>query len=119
MTGMPSPRSIPRDRVAVWAALLVLYLVWGSTYLGIAVAIETIPPFTMGAMRYLLAGVLLLSFVGLRYRSTLRMPSLVELRDSLIVGALLAAIGNGFVAFGEQTIPSGITALFIALMPAW
>lgn len=119
MTGMPAIGSFPRDRLSVWAGLLVLYLVWGSTYLAIAVAIETIPPFTMGSMRYLLAGLLLLSFVALRYRSTLQMPSLVELRDSLIVGALLAAVGNGFVSFAEQTIPSGITALFIALMPAW
>lgn len=116
---MPTMPSISRDRLAVWAALMVIYVVWGSTYLGIAIAIETMPPFTMAAIRYAIAGILLLAFVAVRYRSILRMPTAAEWRDSLIVGALLAAVGNGFVSWGEQTVPSGITALFIALMPAW
>jgi drug/metabolite transporter (DMT)-like permease len=108
-----------RQRLLVYLALAVLYLVWGSTYLGIAVAIETIPPFTMAALRFLAAGLALIAIVLVRRPAGLRMPTLREIRDSVIVGVLLAAIGNGFVTLGEQTVPSGIAALFIGLTPVW
>ncbi len=103
---------------SVWLGLLTLYFVWGSTYLGIAVAIRTIPPFAMAASRYLVAGSILLTIVALRRRS-LRVPAAREWRDSLVVGALLAAGGNGLVSWGEQTVPSGIAALLVGLVPAW
>jgi drug/metabolite transporter (DMT)-like permease len=109
----------PPARVLIYLGLLVLYLVWGSTYLGIAVAIETIPPFTMAAARFLLAGLVLVAIVVLRRPADLRRPTLAEIRDSVIVGILLAAVGNGFVTLGEQTLPSGIAALLIALVPVW
>ena len=99
--------------------MLVLYLVWGSTYLGIAVAVETIPPFLMAAARFGLAGGLLLLWSLARDRGSFVWPTRREWRDSAIVGALLLGGGMGMVAFGEQTIPSGITALLIALMPVW
>lgn len=109
------PRRLPPS---VWLGLVTIYLVWGSTYLGIAVAVETIPPFGMAAIRFLVAGAILLAVVALR-RRPLRRPTTGELRDSLIVGALLAAGGNGLVSWGEQTVPSGITALLVGLVPAW
>jgi drug/metabolite transporter (DMT)-like permease len=109
--GQPLPPS-------VWLGLLTLYLVWGSTYLGIAVAIQSIPPFAMAASRYLLAGSILLALLALR-RRPLRRPTAREWRDSLVVGALLAAGGNGLVSWGEQTVPSGIAALLVGLVPAW
>jgi drug/metabolite transporter (DMT)-like permease len=109
----------PSHRLLVWLGLLVLYVVWGSTYLGIAVAIETIPPFTMAATRFIVAGLVLVGLVVIRQPSGLRRPTLAEIRDSVIVGVLLAAVGNGFVTLAEQTVPSGIAALFIAMMPVW
>lgn len=108
----PDPRSIA-------LGMLVLYLVWGSTYLAIAVAVDTIPPFLMAGARFVLAGIVLLGWVlARRGRDPLGITRR-QLRDSLIVGALLLGGGMGMVAYGEQTVPSGITALLIALMPVW
>ena len=114
---MPT-RSAPSS-ILVWAALITLYVVWGSTYLGIAVAVETIPPFLMVGVRFVIAGVLLVGLVALFQREGLRRPTLLEIRDSAIVGTLLVAGGNGLVTLGQQTIPSGIAALLVALMPVW
>ena len=101
----------------IWAALLTLYVVWGSTYLGILYAIETMSPFVMGAIRFTAAGGLMLAWSI--WRNPRPLPSLRQVRDSAIIGALLLGGGNSLVAVAEQTIPSGITALFIALLPAW
>jgi drug/metabolite transporter (DMT)-like permease len=113
---MPTHRA--PSQLLVWAALITIYIVWGSTYLGIAVAIETIPPFLMVAARFILAGLLLVGAVAL-FGNGVRRPTLREIRDSAIVGVLLVAGGNGFVTLGQQTIPSGIAALMVALMPVW
>lgn len=103
----------------VWAALATVYVVWGSTYLGIAIAIESIPPFLMLAIRFSIAGSLLLA-VELIHGDLLRVrPTRRQVRDAAIVGALLLGIGNGFVAYGELTVASGIAAVMIALMPVW
>ncbi len=105
--------------LAVWAGLLTIYLVWGSTYLGIRIAIETIPPFLMAATRFLLAG-------GLLYLVAIRggdregdRPGRTEWRDATISAGFFFLGGMGLVALGEQTVPSGIAALLIALMPLW
>jgi drug/metabolite transporter (DMT)-like permease len=105
--------------VAMWSAMLTLYLVWGSTYLFIALAVDTIPPFVMATARFLIGGLILLLWVVLRQRSALRELTRRELRDSLIVGALLLGGGMGLVAWGELTAPSSIAALLIAMMPVW
>jgi drug/metabolite transporter (DMT)-like permease len=111
-------RPVPTaERGTVWLALAVLYVVWGSTYLGIAIAVDTIPPFLMAAARFLLAGLVLFGWTLLR--GSLVRPSRREWRDSAIVGTLLLGGGMGMVAWGEQTIPSGITALVVAMMPVW
>jgi drug/metabolite transporter (DMT)-like permease len=112
-----APRPAPRS-ASVWLGMLVLYVVWGSTYLGIAVAVKTIPPFLMAATRFTLAGIVLLTVSRLR-GGDFSWPSRREWRDSLIVGGLLLGGGMGMVAFAEKTIPSGITALLIAMMPVW
>lgn len=103
----------------VWVGLLILYLVWGSTYLGIAIAVDTIPPFVMAAVRFLIAGLVLLGWSMARAGRSFVPPTRREWRDSAIVGALLLGGGMGMVAWGEQTIPSGIAALLIAMMPVW
>jgi len=99
--------------------MLVLYVVWGSTYMGIAVAVDTIPPFLMAGARFLLAGTVLLGWRMARDGRAFRPPTRREWRDSAIIGALLLGGGMGMVAWGEQTIPSGIAALLVALMPVW
>ena len=116
---MPTEPSAPADRGPVWLGLLTLYAVWGSTYLAISVAVETLPPFLMAAARFGAAGALLVGWSVLRDGRAFVPPTRREWRDSLIVGGLLLGGGMGLVAFGEQTIPSGITALLIATMPVW
>ncbi len=110
-------RAAPRG-TAVWLGMLVLYTVWGSTYLGISVAVTTIPPFLMAATRFTLAGMVLLAWSRVR-GGDFSWPTRREWRDSLIVGGLLLGGGMGMVAFAEKTIPSGIAALLIAMMPVW
>ena len=117
-TGRDRGRSTPRG-TPIWLGLLTLYLVWGSTYLGIAIAIQSIPPFLMAGGRFLIAGLVLLAWSALREGRSFRWPTVREWRDSTIVGAALLGGGMGMVAFAEQTVPSGITALLIALMPVW
>lgn len=94
-------------------------MVWGSTYLGIRLAIESMPPYVMIAIRFFLAGSILLAWNVLRGQIRGNVPTLREWRDSAIVGGLLLVGGNGLVAWAEQTIPTGIVALLVALMPAW
>src|SRR5262245_14831384 len=117
MPTAPQPQSAPR--AMVWGAILVLYFVWGSTYLGIRIAVESIPPFTMASTRFLIAGLVTLGAVAILRRQALIRPTLGELRDCFIIGALLMGGGMGAVAWGEQFVPSGIAALLIAMMPAW
>jgi drug/metabolite transporter (DMT)-like permease len=117
---MPTaPPSSAARGAGVWVGMLVLYLVWGSTYLGIALAVDTVPPFLMAATRFSIAGLVLLVWSMTRGRATFRWPTRREWRDSFIVGGLLLGGGMGMVAYGEQTIPSGITALLIAMVPVW
>jgi drug/metabolite transporter (DMT)-like permease len=117
---MPTaPRTTPAPRALVWLAILILYFVWGSTYLGIRIAVESIPPFVMASVRFLIAGVVMLGAVAIVRRSAFVRPTWPQLRDCFIVGALLMGGGMGAVAWGEQTVPSGIAALLIAMMPVW
>jgi drug/metabolite transporter (DMT)-like permease len=116
---MPTERPPRPSQGRIWLGLLVLYLVWGSTYLGIAFAVETIPPFLMAAVRFGTAGAVLMAWSLARARGSFIAPSRREWRDSIFVGTLLLGGGMGMVAFGEQTIPSGITALLVAMMPVW
>src|SRR5216117_2135306 len=105
------PRSTQRQGptgLALWANMAVIYVVWGSTYFGIAIAIETIPPFLMATIRFAVAGAILLAFDLLRHPEARRLPTRRQLLDSAIVGGLLLGIGNGFVSLGELTVPSGI-----------
>lgn len=98
----------------IWVALLLLYIVWGSTYLGIKVAIETIPPFLHGAVRFLVSGVILLVWQKAAGQA---MPTRKQWVSAGIIGTLLLAGGNGLVSWAEQFIPSGIAALVIATVP--
>ena len=109
----------PASPLAIWVGLVVLYVVWGSTYLGMKLAIDTVPPFVMGFLRFVPAGLLLAAGVALRDRRSIRRPSAVQVRDASIVGAMLLLGGAGLVAWGQQTIATGIAALLIGLVPMW
>ena len=97
-------------------ALLSVYIVWGSTYLGIKIAIETFPPFLMAGIRFLIAGAVLYGFVVVKEK---KQPKLIEWRDTTIIGTLLLLGGNGLVVIAEKTIPSSIAAIVIATVPLW
>ena len=100
----------------IWFALITLYIVWGSTYLGIKVAIETIPPFFQGALRFLISGLIILIW---QKSSGQAMPTRKQWFSTFIIGTLLLLGGNGLVSWAEQFIPSGIAALIIATVPLW
>jgi drug/metabolite transporter (DMT)-like permease len=100
----------------VWTALWVVYLVWGSTYLGIRWADETLPPFPMLAARFLLAGTLLALWCA---RRGLVRPTWRQWRDAAVVGTCLASLGNGGVGWAETRIDSGLAALIVAVIPLW
>jgi len=100
----------------VIAAFAAVYVIWGSTYLGIRFAVESIPPFLMAGTRNLAAGLLLYAFARARGGPA---PSRVEWRNAVITGGLLLTLGNGGVTWAEQVIPSSVTALVVALTPLW
>ena len=109
----------PSRTSLIWVGIAILYVVWGSTYLGIRIAVETIPPFLLAGTRFGLAGLVILGVALLRRRGRIPFPTRREWRDMTIIGAALMAGGMGLVALGEQTVPSGIAALLIAMMPLW
>ncbi len=98
---------------AAWLAVCVL---WGTTYLAIAIALETIPPLFMAGFRYVLAGVLLVAVLKV---SGERMPPLSSWGRLAMLGVLLLGLGNGGLVWAEQTIPSGFAALLVAMTPFW
>ena len=103
-------------KTKLWIALLALYIVWGSTYLGIRFAVETIPPFLHAALRFLISGVILYIW---RRAAGDPAPTAGHWRSTAIVGTALLLGGNGLVAWAEQTVPSGIAALMITTSPFW
>ena len=116
---MPTARPRPASAALVWTAILILYVVWGSTYLAIRVAVDSFPPFVMGTVRFSIAGLVMLAAVVVARRGAVKRPTLPELRDCAIVGACLMFGGMGLVSWAEQTIPSGIAGVVIATMPVW
>ena len=115
------PRAAIDEAPLLWLGLagIVLafagiYLIWGTTYLAIAIAIQTLPPFLSGAIRFLIGGVLV--FAWIRFRNPQPFGSL-PLRQAIICGVLMSGVGNGFVVWAQQGVPSGIAALVIAATP--
>ena len=100
----------------VAVALGAVYVIWGSTYLAIRFAIETIPPFLMAGTRYVTAGLMLYAWSRLRGAPK---PSGIHWRSAVLVGAALLLVGNGGVVWAEQRVSSGLTALLICTEPLW
>jgi drug/metabolite transporter (DMT)-like permease len=105
--------------VAIWTAILILYVVWGSTYLAIRFAVGSIPPFVMAGGRFAISGLVLLGAVAVIRRGRVPFPSRIQWRDAFIVGTCLMLGGMGLVSWAEQTVPSGIAGVLIAMMPVW
>jgi len=113
---MPHP-----SRARILFAFLAVYLVWGSTYLAIRLALETMPAFFLAGTRFVIAGLLLFAWLG--WRATrggdpVRMTA-AHWRSAFIVGSLLFVCGNGAVVWAQRTVPSGLAALMIGGAPLW
>lgn len=117
MTG--SPHSAPHRPTALRTALAfaTVYLVWGSTYLAIRFAIETIPPLLMAGFRYVVSGLALYAWVLARGQAA--RPTRAQWTSAALLGGLFFLGGNGGVTWAEQTVPSGLTSLVIATVPLW
>lgn len=109
--GSEPPRAAP-----VVLALAAVYLIWGSTYLGIRFAIETLPPFVMAGTRFVIAGAILMLWSAQRGAPR---PTRAHWLGGTLVGAGLLLGGNGGVVLAERTVPSGLVAVIVALVPAW
>ncbi|GAA2292049.1 drug/metabolite exporter YedA [Nonomuraea roseoviolacea subsp. roseoviolacea] len=108
-----------RATFLVWGALGIVYVVWGSTYLGIAVAVESIPPMLSGAMRFIVAGVVLGVIVLVKSGPQAFRMTRKQFLGAAGVGLLLLTLGNGMVAVSEQYISTGLAALLVASVPLW
>jgi drug/metabolite transporter (DMT)-like permease len=104
------------SRAQIALGFAAVYILWGSTYLGIRFAVASLPPLLMAGTRHLVAGFLL--YTVMRLRGAPR-PTAVNWRSAILLGALLLLGGNGLVTLAEQTVPSGITALMVAAVPFW
>ncbi|MDA0378494.1 MAG: EamA family transporter [Bacteroidetes bacterium] len=104
------------SRLKLLVAFAAIYLVWGSTYLAIAFAVESIPPFLAIGTRFLVAGSLLYGFTRLK---GVQRPTWQNMKNGALVGVLSLGIGTGFVAWAEQYIDSGFAALIVTMVPLW
>lgn len=112
----PPPVTTPPPRGVVIAAFAAIYLIWGSTYLVVRYAIETIPPFLMFGSRTLAAGAIL--YAWCRQRG-IPSPTRAQWRDAIIAGGLLLFAGSSWIAWAEHEIPSSVAALIVAALPLW
>jgi drug/metabolite transporter (DMT)-like permease len=101
--------------LALFLAFFAIYVVWGSTYLAIRYAVETIPPLVVAGVRHIVAGLTLLAWAYARGHR----PTLQQWRASLVLGTLYFAIGHGSLHWAEAVVPSGLAALLIASEPIW
>lgn len=106
----------PRQRRAAYFAWLTVCIVWGTTYLGIRISLETIPPMLMGGFRWLIAGLLLAGYVKATGQ---KLPPPDRWRGVVLLGFLMLVLGNGGVVVAEQWVPSGLAAVVIASNPFW
>lgn len=111
---MAEERSAPAGQLVL--AFAAVYVIWGSTYLAIQFAIKTLPPLLMAGVRFLLAGAVLYTFMRLRGQAA---PTARQWRTTAIIGALLVTAGNGGVVMAETSVPSGVVALMVAMVPLW
>jgi drug/metabolite transporter (DMT)-like permease len=109
-----SPARTPRSQILI--AFAAVYIIWGSTYLAIRFAIETLPPLLMVGARFFVAGAVM--YAWLRARGA-EAPRAIHWRSAAIIGTLMPVLGTGVVVWAEQKVPSGIAALLVAIVPLW
>ena len=115
MLEVQSATNKPGSRVAILAAFFAIYVIWGSTYLAIRYAVETIPPLYAAGLRHLTAGTILLVWAlakGLR-------PTPAQIRASVVIGVFFFLVGHGTLHWAETQVPSGLASLLIASEPIW
>jgi drug/metabolite transporter (DMT)-like permease len=117
--GRDAGAPVAASSAAVWSALWVVYLVWGSTYLAIAVVIESMPPLLSLGARFLLATALLALFLAVRRGPRSLVVPWAEIRGAAVVGVLLLVCGIGFLTLAERYVPTGVAALLVAVVPMW
>ena len=108
--------STARERKLAWFAWGAVCLIWGTTYLGIRISLETMPPMLMAGLRWTLAGGLLAIYMRTRGE---RLPPLSGWRDPMMLGFLMLVLGNGGVVWAELYVPSGLAAVVVAASPFW
>lgn len=113
---MPPSSSTPRERRLAYFAWIAVCIIWGTTYLGIRITLESMPPALMSSMRWLIASAMLI--VYLRAKSE-PLPPPSRWGGIALMGFLLLFVGNGGVAFAEQWVPSGLAAVLVATAPFW
>lgn len=109
-----SPR--PASQTRAYAAWILVCIVWGTTYLAIRIALETVPPMLMAGLRWVVAGLLMVGVLVLRGE---RLPGREQWPALALIGILMTSFGNGAVVWAEQTVPSGVAALLVAAVPFW
>lgn len=116
-----APAGAPRRQTtgAVWTALGLVYVLWGSTYLGIRIVVGTMPPFLSAGARFITAGLVLAALVAWRYGPAALKATRAQLGSAVLVGLLLVLGGNGLVVLAETDVPSGLAALLVAAVPMW
>lgn len=113
---MKQDAAAPPSTLAVALALASVYLVWGSTYLAIRFGLEGYPPFLMGSLRFLAAGLAFFAFLRWRGHAA---PTRAQWRNASIMGLFMMLLGNGLVNVAEQSVSSGLAAVAVASMPLW
>jgi len=106
----------PAERRLAWFAWIAVCLIWGTTYLGIRISLETMPPMLMGGLRWTVAGGLLAAY---RLSRGAGLPGPSGWRNAVVLGFLMLVLGNGGVVLAERTVPSGLTAVVVASAPFW
>ena len=120
MTSSPQTAAQPTHSALIeWSALWTVYLVWGSTYLAIRIVVETIPPLLSAGVRFILAGLIMFTFLAFRGGLSRMRITYKQLLACTLIGSALLFGGNGIVTIAEQSVPSGLAALIIASVPLW
>ncbi|HJT72740.1 MAG TPA: EamA family transporter [Chitinophaga sp.] len=104
------------NKTKLWLYLFAVYIIWGSTYLGMKIATESVPPFLLSAFRFLVAGTLLFCIGQAKER---QLPEKKQLWSAVLVGILLIGIGGSSTAVAVHYMPSGLVALIVAAIPVW
>jgi len=112
----PGPHAPVGSRTLLLTAFAAVYLIWGSTYLAIRIGVESVPPLMLAGLRHFTVGVLL--YPLLRWKTGVR-PTAIHWKATAVTGCLLLLFGNGGVSWAEQTVPSGITAVLVAMVSFW